>query len=103
MDGGFDSTLNGFQRARGEYDVAHGAKLGPARQFLVELATSRFAEREARLQPQRLDREAVLGALRLHVDAADEACPFEQRKDVIAVLASMARHVDFDPVVEAED
>src|SRR5690349_12475299 len=103
MEGEFDFTLDGFQRARREYDVAHGAKLGLARQFLVELAPPRCAEREARLQPKRLDREAALGALRLHVDAADEARALEQGKDVVAVPALMARHVDFDPIVEAKD
>src|ERR1044071_9693536 len=56
-----------------ECNVANRPEPGLAEQFSVELAATDCAQREARFQPQRFDREAVLCPLRFHVDASDEA------------------------------
>ncbi len=47
--------------------------------------------------------EPPLGAMRLGVYPADEMPVMEDRKCVVAVHALVARGVDLDPVVEAEE
>ena len=86
-----------------KYNVAHRAESGLALQFTFKLGASRPIQREAFFQPQPLHRQLVLGPLRLHVDAPDEAGAFEERKDIIAVFALRPGHKYFDGVVEAEN
>ena len=61
------------------------------------------AQCKARFQPQRLDREAIFCALRLHVDPPDEARALEKGKDVVAIFPFVPRNKNLDVVIEAED
>src|SRR6185437_7595341 len=96
-------SLSHFERRIWKCDVAHRAELGLASQFSFKLAATRLAQCKARFQPQRLDREAIFCALRLHVDPPDEARALEKGKDVVAIFPFVPRNKNLDVVIEAED
>ncbi len=57
---------------------------------------------QPRLQPERAHDELARLPLGLHVQPADQAIAFEQRKDIVAVSAPLLGHEHLDPIVEAE-
>ena len=80
----------------GADEVANPLQLG------LEPLPAGARQAQPRLHPERAHDELARLPLGFHVQPADQAIAFEQRKDIVAVSAPLLGHEHLDPIVEAE-